>query len=286
MTVSRSLDSRNICPAKINLGLEVLRKREDGYHELNTLFVRVEQPHDVIEVTVSGTFQLTASDPTLSIDGSNLIRKAADAFSQRTGLSLPSLHLDLIKSIPMGAGLGGGSSNAATTLRICNEHYDSPLSETELIGLGAKVGADVPFFITNGTSAIAGGIGDKLEMVDLSLTSHLLIVKPASVSISTKDAYARITPRGGAATDLFQVVNDRDWSKLENDFERAIFPLNPELPMIKNGLLAAGADYASMSGSGSAIFGLFEEESTIDKAAAAMENMGYPCWRSTIGQKR
>lgn len=286
MTTSPLLKSRYLCSAKINLGLEVLRKREDGYHELNTLFVRVDEPHDEIEVRTARDFKLTCSDPDLSTNGSNLIVKAVMNFIKVFERSLPPLHLQLNKSIPMGAGLGGGSSNAAAALEICNDYFGQPIDETGMMAIGRDIGADVPFFASGYRAAIGTGIGDILREVELPLQCAILVVKPESISISTSEAYSNISIGNGHATDLLAAVTSGAWQNIRNDFETAIFPLAPELPRIKSALLDVGAFYASMSGSGSAIYGLFNDDNTLMSAAEKMKKMGYPCWQSTIGQKR
>lgn len=266
------------CPSKINLGLEVLSKRPDGYHELNTLFVRCEQPSDKIVVSASNAYRLTISDPALDAGESNLITKAVTAYSAVTGNPPPLLHLQLEKRIPMGAGLGGGSSNAAQALHIVNDYYDRPLGLASLIKIGAKIGADVPFFVSGVFAAEASGIGEQLVETNLKLPYWILIVKPESVSISTRDAYSRITPSNTQGSLLATLVSEQRWSELHNNFEEAIFPLNPQLPTIKQQLLDLGAIYASMTGSGSALFGLFGDEATAQKAAEAFAREQLPCW--------
>ena len=286
MTTAPLVKSRYICQAKINVGLEVLRKREDGYHELNTLFVRVDDPHDVIEVRPAQDFRLTCSDPDLSTNRSNLIVKAIMNFTKVFERSLPPLHLHLNKSMPMGAGLGGGSSNAATALEICNDYFGQPTDEMGMMAIGSDIGADVPFFASGYRASIGTGIGDILREVKLPLRCWILIVKPGSISISTNEAYSNLSIGNGHATDLQAAVTSGAWQNIRNDFETAIFPLAPELLRIKSALLEVGAFYASMSGSGSAIYGLFNDDNTLTTAVEKMKKMGYPSWQSTIGQKR
>src|SRR5580704_921631 len=169
-------------PAKINLGLEVLYKRPDGYHEINTLFCRVAEPHDVVSVTRAGFFRLTCSDTTLPTDSRNLMMRAAEEFAKLSGTALPRLHIHLEKNIPIGAGLGGGSSDAATMLHILKDWYDSgpnassALDNGELLKLTAKLGADVPFFYSNFSAAQASGIGEKLLPMNIQLEASVLVV--------------------------------------------------------------------------------------------------------------
>jgi 4-diphosphocytidyl-2-C-methyl-D-erythritol kinase len=284
--VANSADSRlnssYSCPTKINLGLEVLRQRHDGYHEINTLFLRVPSPADTIEVTPSDEFRLTISDPSLPIDENNLVMKAVRAFSRASELPAPPLHLHLNKQIPMGAGLGGGSSNAATALRICNNFYGTPTDSATLLDISASVGADVPFFVSDSRVAVAGGIGDVLTPVEIDLPYWLLIVKPESVSISTRDAYAAIKPKNSEGTDLLAALRQRVWVELANDFEQAIFPLSRLLPAIKQQMYELGAVFASMSGSGSAIYGLFEDEVSTLAAMSTFQRDALPCWLSDL----
>ena len=266
-------------PAKINLGLEILHKRSDGYHELNTIFYRVWEPHDVIAVHPSEAFVLTTSDTSLKTDRTNLIFKAAQAFAEATSESnLPPFSFHIDKHIPMGAGLGGGSSNAATTLLILNELMPNPISPERLLRLGASLGADIPFFLTQSTSALASGIGDVLSPLSVQLPVYILIVKPHSIAVPTKEAYEYLKLNMREPTDLVAVM-DGDLNdlpkKLHNDFEAYAFGLHPSLKNIKEQLYAEGAFYASMSGSGSALYGMFESEEDVKAAQRVMQKAGH-----------
>lgn len=255
---SRSL----LAPAKLNIGLEILRRRPDGYHELNTLFYRLEALADELVVRDSDHFELSGTAPGLDLGEDNLVARAARAFGKALGTGDPKLHFDLLKRIPTGAGLGGGSSDAATTLLVCNERQGSPLTTTQLCDLGRTLGADVPFFVQGAPAAMGRGIGDELTPVQLALPYYILLVKPQDVFVSTKDAYARVKLRPRETpTDLLAAIERREWNLIVNDFEEAIFPVAPELGLIKQELYREGALYASMSGSGATMFGLFEEES-------------------------
>src|SRR5438045_3338287 len=193
-----------IVPCKINLSLEVLFNRQDGYHELNTVFYRVMEPHDVISVTESEFFRFTCSDASLAT-GDNLIMKAAHAWSNASGKALPNIHVHLDKRIPMGAGLGGGSSDAAMMLQILDD--DEALGEDELRKLVASIGADVPFFLSKEKAAIARGIGDILTPIDMDLNASLLIIFDPNIHVSTKEAYTGIVPNS-VATNYSELFRD------------------------------------------------------------------------------
>ncbi|HET6512492.1 MAG TPA: 4-(cytidine 5'-diphospho)-2-C-methyl-D-erythritol kinase [Candidatus Kapabacteria bacterium] len=281
---STTLKTSYICPAKINIGLEVLYKRQDGYHELNTVFARVGSPCDVIEVSESAEFTLTCSDPSLATDESNLIFKAVKAFGAAAGKTeLPRLHLHLNKQIPTGAGLGGGSSDAAQAIHICNDHFGQPLPLAELVEIGSWVGADVPFFVSGYKAAVAGGIGDRLEEFDMKHQYGLLIVKPESIAIPTAQAYAQLKVTKKQGSDIHDAISTHRWDMITNDFERVIFAANPQLADIKSSMQEQGAFFASMSGSGSAIYGLFDSKAHADKAEKAFSQQQLPHWVSLLG---
>ncbi len=276
-----------LAPAKINLGLEVLYKRPDSYHEINTLFCRVTEPHDVISVTRAGFFQLTCSDETLPTDSRNLMMRAAEECARLTGTTLPRLHIHLEKNIPIGAGLGGGSSDAATMLHIMSDWYASqnesndPASENgNLLNLAATLGADVPFFFSRTDFAQASGIGEKLLPMNMQLGASVLIVFDPSIQISTRDAYSSLTPSTEPqALDYLTFFKHRfplhKWKEhLHNDFETEIFRRFPQLAEIKHSLYSHGASFALMSGSGSALFGLFEDPDTALAAKEFFEHRG------------
>lgn len=264
-------------PSKINLGLEVLHKRNDGYHELNTLFFKIEEPHDVLQVSETSSFQFTVSDKNIPADESNLVYKAAILFAEHTHVALPNVHIHLIKNIPHGAGLGGGSSDAAAMLKFLNQ--DNLLSSSELHTLATKLGADVPFFLLEENAAIGSGIGEKLAPITISLHRWIVIVKPRSIAIPTKEAYARlILHPNRTATDLASL----DWSqpatlreKVTNDFEFPAFAMFPELRELKQQLYNDGAELALMSGSGSAFFALFATEQTARESMQSFDRKAY-----------
>lgn len=245
---------------KINLGLHVLAKRPDGYHDLETVFYPVPL-RDNLEITPlrgeDAPYRLETGG--LSVEGSaadNLVVKVY--LSLREEFRLPPVRIYLHKLIPTGAGLGGGSSDAAFMMRGLNELFGLGLSQADMRQRVARFGADCAFFVQD-RAAYATGIGDRLSPLPLSLKGlHIALVKP-HVSVSTKEAYAHVTPKP-AAYPLREAVTRpvEEWRNLiANDFEASVFPHHPELTAIKQTLYDMGALYAAMSGSGSTVFGIF-----------------------------
>lgn len=269
-----------IAPAKINLGLEVLYQRPDGYHELSTLFCRVPEPHDTITVTHAGFFRLTCSDVSLPVGDENLMMRAADAFKQFTGRPLPPLLIHLEKCIPMGAGLGGGLSDAAAMLQILRDNCDAQPPFDDMMQLATKIGADVPFFLSDANAASARGIGEKITPVAAHLPEAILVVVDPNIHISTREAYATLSPTPRpASVDYAKFFEHtpplKTWKEaLHNDFEPEIFRRYPRLAEIKHTLYVRGAGFALMSGSGSAIYGLFEGVEAAKQAKQLFEREG------------
>ena len=245
---------------KINIGLRVVRKREDGYHDLETIFYPVYGLHDELQVDRSEDFSFIQEG--LVVDCSpadNLIYKTYARMRDRYP-QIGNVKITFKKNIPFGAGLGGGSSDAAHMAIALNEIFALGLTREQLAQEVSPLGADCPFFVYN-SPCYAEGIGDKLIPINLDLTGlRLLMIKP-KCGVSTKEAYGGIVPKG--CSDLFRVIQDRTELFLvaSNDFEDTVFSAHPELAEIKQRLLDAGAVYAAMSGSGSTIFGLFQSDS-------------------------
>ena len=238
--------------AKINLGLRVVRKRADGYHDLETGFTKIPL-RDALEVLPSETL-LWEGSPEVPED--NLVVRAYRAM-QRLRPDLPPVQFILRKRIPSGAGLGGGSSDASATLKLLNTLLPNPLSPEDLHAVARSLGADCPFFLKE-TPQLAGGIGDELSPIDLPLSGLRLTLVLPDLFISTREAYASITPHEPEEplrTTLARPISE--WREtLKNDFEEALFPQYPLLGDIKRELYRAGALYASMSGSGSTMYAL------------------------------
>lgn len=247
---------------KINLGLDVLRRREDGFHDLETVMVPVRELFDVVEVR-----RRDGADPVFRQRGlvvdcpaeENVCVKACRLMQRRYGVGGAEITLD--KCVPFGAGLGGGSADATMVLRALNDLYGLRLSEDELIERAAELGSDTAFFVRN-SPQFCTGRGERMEPVELPLDGlRLVLVKPGE-GVSTREAYAGVRPAVPAVPlreRLHRPISE--WqSTVKNDFEPSVFAAHPRLARIKESLLEQGALYAAMSGSGSTLFGLFADE--------------------------
>jgi 4-diphosphocytidyl-2-C-methyl-D-erythritol kinase len=246
-------------PAKINLYLEVLRKRADGFHEIESLMQAVDL-YDKLYLEKSNAIELTCSDPNLSTDINNLVFRAATALQDR--FPFPGAKIKLIKKIPMGAGLGGGSSDAAYALRGLCQLYGLRPSFEEISEIAASIGSDVPFFLSSGQALIKGR-GEIIEPVTLTLDYEIIIISP-SIAISTAEAYGNIKidlTKERIGPLIKSRINFSDLLRLaryfRNDLEEVALTKNPELAQLKRSLLGSGAFYSSMTGSGSSFYGLF-----------------------------
>lgn len=251
--------------AKINLGLNIIEKRPDGYHNLETVFYPV-LVEDALEITLlrnhAGKGECALNLSGKEIGGctkDNLVVKAYQMLNQDFGL--PSVEVNLLKHIPLGAGLGGGSSDAAFMLKMLNEEFGLNLSEEELEGYASRLGADCAFFIRN-QPTYAEGIGNIFSPIRLSLKGYRILVVKPDIFVSTRDAFAHINPRRPAfsSKDIVLLPVEEWKGKLVNDFEESVFPQFPEIGKIKEQLYQLGAIYASMSGSGSSVYGLFRDD--------------------------
>lgn len=251
--------------AKINLGLNVVSRRADGYHNLETVFYPVNIS-DRIEITVRDGSMPGDASCTLTVEGmpvagnsdDNLVVKAYNILAK--DYILPDVNINLCKRIPMQAGMGGGSSDCAFTIRLLNDMFSLGISTERMIEYAASLGADCAFFI-NPVPAYAEGIGDVLQPLDIDLSGYrFLIVKP-DIAVSTRDAFSLITPAkpSKCCRDILKQPIETWRHELVNDFEKSIFALHPEIATIKERLYGMGAIYASMSGSGSALFGIFKD---------------------------
>ena len=251
---------------KINIGLRIVRKREDGYHDLETIFYPVYGLHDELEV-VPSLDGLSFIQEGLAVDcpaEDNLILKCY----HRMRANYPQIgdvHIRFKKNIPFGAGLGGGSSDAAHMAIALNQLFSLGLTREQLAEELRPLGADCPFFIYN-SPCYAEGIGDKLTPIQLDLSGLRIVMIKPNCGVSTKEAYAGII-RHPEVEGQIKTALTEGWSfdamrpLLINDFEQTVFPLHPEIAEIKQRLLHAGAVYAAMSGSGSTVFALFNNDS-------------------------
>ena len=240
--------------AKINLGLHVIRKRSDGYHDIETLFYPVTDLCDILELVHADTFRMQVYHA--DIAGENLCEKAWKLLHERFGI--PPVEIHLYKKIPMGAGLGGGSSDAAFTLSGLNALFGLGIPQDDLAALAAQLGSDCAFFIYN-RPMLARGRGEILTPVDFSLEGFRIRIYPQDVFVSTREAYAGIVPHEPARRieSVLKLPVERWDGLLVNDFETSVFARHPELAAAKQAIYDDGALYAAMSGSGSALFGIF-----------------------------
>lgn len=253
---------------KINLGLSITEKRPDGYHNLETVFYPVAL-EDALEVRTSSApasdRKFTLHQHGIEIAGKpedNLVAKAYQLLDGE--FNLPPVDIHLFKHIPSGAGLGGGSSDAAFMLKLLNEHFHLNLSDNQLETYAAMLGADCAFFIRN-KPTFAEGIGNIFSPIELSLSGYgIMIVKP-DIFVSTREAFSNIHPKR-PEHPIKEVIQRpvSEWKEtLINDFEASVFPLHPAIEAIKQEFYNQGAAYASMSGSGSSVFGLFAPEASL-----------------------
>lgn len=253
--------------AKINLGLNILKKRSDGFHDLQSVFISVNLK-DVLEVIVdpklaNGQIEFTTSGiPIPGNSDSNLILKAARLYHEL--VPLPGIRVHLHKHIPMGAGMGGGSSNGAWMLRLLNQFMDNVLNSNQLMELASRLGSDCPFFLFDSPCFVTGR-GEVLEPISIDLNGlHLVLINPG-IHISTAEAFQMITPQPNS-TNLKEVVNmpKNEWkSILKNDFEIPACALYSEIKSAIDILNGAGAFYSAMTGSGSTVYGLFYEPAVL-----------------------
>ena len=257
--------------AKINLGLNITEKRPDGYHNLETVFYPIPL-EDALEINLAtnSSNKFTLYQSGIAIDGKpedNLVVKAFMMLDNK--FNLPPIDIHLYKHIPSGAGLGGGSADAAFMLKLLNEKFPLNLSTEELEHYAAQLGADCAFFIQN-QPTFAEGIGNVFSPVSLSLKNYQLVLIKPNVFVSTKAAFAHIKPRKPKQS-LKEIISRpiTEWKELMmNDFEESVFPQYPEISKIKESLYQQGAIYASMSGSGSSVFGIFPQEASLPTAAS------------------
>jgi len=255
--------------AKVNIGLRILEKRPDGFHNIETFFYPVPLC-DALEFVVRKDGK---KDDTLRITGlmneddadNNLVLKAVTLM--RDSFSIPYLRIHLHKNIPIGAGLGGGSSDAAAMLRALNRYFNFNLSSEELHSFAGRLGSDAPFFI-DGTPSFAEGVGNILSEFPLDLTNYYFVLLNPGIDISTVDAYSGCVPcPTGLSLRQILTLPVEEWrGRVVNDFELSIFITHPLIGQLKMSLYEAGAVYASMSGSGSTVYGIFSKKKDLPES--------------------
>lgn len=261
--------------AKINLGLHVLERLPTGYHKIEAGFCFLEWS-DRFEVTKSDEYRLTLTDRSIPSDDQNLITKAYKTYQQYIGLN-SNYSFSITKNIPAGAGLGGGSSNAALTLRILNKLEQTGLSDDELIDLSRGIGADVPFFV-KGEPGIGTGLGQHIEPLDIQPNAWIVAVWPGFES-STALAYQNCIPNPNPDFSIRDVlINEEpdEWRYLLlNDLEPPVIANNELIGNIKDQIYEFGASYSAMSGSGSTVFGIFEQDFVAINAYESFHDLGF-----------
>lgn len=265
--------------AKINWTLDVLFKREDGYHELRTIYQTISLHDRLRVVETSGEVEITCDDPRVPLDQTNLAFKAAMLLREAAGVS-KAARIEIEKRIPVAAGLGGGSSNAAATLVALVKLWELEMEDRELMRLGASLGSDVPFFLMGGT-ALGVGRGEEVSPVEQIHHGHLLLVNPG-FPVSTRDAYenlSRLTTSEAAfimplTLPAAKGIREQPLAG-RNDLEGVVLAAHPEIAEVKRRLLSLGARHALMSGSGATVFGVFDNSQIAGRAEADLRSLGY-----------
>ena len=264
--------------AKINIGLYVVERRPDGFHNIETVFHRIAIA-DTLSLTPAGEIRVSSSSPEAPSDSANICHKAAVLLQAHLKTS-QGVHIHMEKQVPVGAGLGGGSADAACVLRELPALWGANVPDATLRAMALQLGSDVPYFLSPG-SAVAGGRGELLRYFTLDVPYTILLCNPG-IHVATGWAYGRIRPgTEGKPEDLAAIVRGgmSDPSllghHLRNDFEAVVFPAHPEVRQIKEGMLSAGAVFAMMSGSGSTVYGFFREADTAERCARPLEAAGY-----------
>ena len=248
--------------AKINLGLNIIKKRSDGFHNIETVFYPIPlcDALEIAENDSSEQYEFTSSGISIDVNPvDNIVIKALNLTA--SNLKIPSTTIHLHKNIPFGAGLGGGSADAAYMIKMLNDFYQLNLNTQQMEKLAIQIGSDCPFFIEN-KPVFAEGKGEIFSPCSIDLSGYYIVLIKPDIHISTPEAYSGVTPKKPQKS-LKELVNLplTEWkNNIFNDFEESIFPNYPELKKLKEELYESGAVYASMSGSGSSMFGIFEQE--------------------------
>jgi len=273
--------------AKINLGLEVIRKREDSYHDIRTLFQSINL-FDILEFyTINkDVISLEGDDKTISWGEDNIIYKAAFLLKKEHNI-YQGINIRVKKNIPAGKGLGGGSSNAAITLYVLNKIWKLRLSKQELMDFGKELGADVSYFFEGGLSLGTDRGDNIMPLEDLPLLSCILILPPFSISTSSmyRKGFFSLTSND-KESKIMQFLGSRDYDLLENSFEKIVFDLYPQLKHIKNLFYRLGSEFSLLSGTGSAVFGLFLERRKAERAFSVLKSMYRLILVETLSRER
>lgn len=251
---------------KINIGLDIINKRADGYHNLESVFYPLPLKDALEIIPTPHLSEFTFTQTGLPIPGNadeNICIKAYKLLAAQ--YKLPAVQIHLHKKIPTGGGLGGGSADGAFTLVLLNQIFSLSLTTEELMAAAMQLGSDCPFFIQN-TTCFSSGRGEILEPISLDLSSYKLVIINPGFSISTAGMFSKIIPSKPdiSLKERIQLPISEWKGLIKNDFEKVVFPLFPDLAIIKEKLLASGALYASLSGSGSTLYGIFPKEKGID----------------------
>ena len=263
---------------KVNLALDVLYKREDGYHEIDTVMQQISLRDTlIIENTDKKNIEIHSNKRELPLDSSNLVYKAWDSIVKKTGVRR-GVSVDIKKNIPIAAGLAGGSSNAAATLRALNTLWDLKLSEDELYLLARDIGADVPYCLMGGT-AHAQGIGEKLRRLKPFREKHMLLFNPG-IEVSTAQVYKNLKLDGPSGVDIEKLISyiERDdllnvAKNMKNIMEKTVIAEYPIIGKVKEDMNELGALGSLMSGSGATVFGLFEDPEKLDDCKKKLEKI-------------
>ena len=259
---------------KINLGLKVLNQRPDSYHNIETVFIEIDFGDKLTIKKLESGCKISSNADWMPLDSTNLCYKAYKHMSEFADKDF-GVSIYLEKRVPAGSGLGGGSANAAETIKSLNSIYDLKMSQNDLEQVASKIGSDVPFFI-RGKKQVGEGTGTKLTPIDFPMNKKILLVIPEFL-IDTGWAYSQIKNKLKSKNNStkFADLKRRDFLSFkffENDFEKIVIPAYPEIGSIKNKLLDSGAKFASLSGSGSTVFGIFDDNAYAKKAESHFHN--------------
>jgi 4-diphosphocytidyl-2-C-methyl-D-erythritol kinase len=254
---------------KINIGLNIIGKRADGYHDLETIFypIQIKDVIEIIEADYKNDISFTSTGNIIDVKDDNNLCVKAYHLLKKDFPQLPSVKMHLHKNIPMGAGLGGGSADASAVLLLLNKKFNLHISQEKLIAYALQLGSDCPFFIIN-KPCFAAGRGEILEEIILDLSSYKIVVVNPSIHVNTGEAFSSLnqsnfSPIGELQQQIKQDITT--WRNvIKNDFEKSVLEKYPEIGKIKNMLYENGAIYSAMSGSGSTVFGIFEKEISTD----------------------